>query len=226
MRGLLLLDERLRYLELPPRELLRHAREFDGDVEEVRLGVVNHDGRCGGQEEFEQVQKVPLRPAVTVELYDLRDEPALLFERLWTETGCQDVIASFARKRGYRFALERAVFLTVLHRLMQSGSDLAADRWREDYRIAGSDDLDLHHLYRAMAWLGEELPAEQQDAATKFAPRCTKDLIEEELFARRRDLFSRLDLVFLQLPCTSRGAVARRSGKTASARTTGPICHR
>jgi hypothetical protein len=122
--------------------------------------------------------------------------PALLFERLWTETGCQEVIASFARKRGHRFALERAVFLTVLHRLMRSGSDLAADRWREDYRIAGSDDLDLHHFYRAMAWLGEELPAEQQDAATKFAPRCTKDLIEEELFAHRRDLFSRLDLVF------------------------------
>ena len=122
--------------------------------------------------------------------------PALLFDRLWAETGCQDVIAGLARRRGHRFALERAVFLTVLHRLMRSGSDLAADRWREDYRIAGSDDLDLHHLYRAMAWLGEELPAEQQDAATPFAPRCTKDLIEEELFAHRRDLFSRLDLVF------------------------------
>jgi hypothetical protein len=122
--------------------------------------------------------------------------PALLFDRLWAETGCQEVIAGLARGRGHRFALERAVFLTVLHRLMRSGSDLAADRWREDYRIVGSDDLDLHHLYRTMAWLGEELPAEQQDAATPFAPRCTKDLIEEELFAYRRDLFSRLDLVF------------------------------
>jgi len=30
-----------------------------------------------------------------------------------------------------------------------------------------------------------------------FAPRCTKDLIEEQLFAHRRDLFSRLDLVFM-----------------------------
>jgi hypothetical protein len=123
--------------------------------------------------------------------------PALVFERLWEETGCQSVIAALGRGRGYRFALERAVFLTVLHRLMGGGSDLAADRWREDYRIAGSDDLDLHHLYRAMAWLGEELPADQQDAATPFAPRCTKDLIEEQLFAHRRDLFSRLDLVFM-----------------------------
>jgi hypothetical protein len=37
-----------------------------------------------------------------------------------------------------------------------SGSDRAADRWREDYAIAGVAGLDLHHLYRAMAWLGEE----------------------------------------------------------------------
>jgi DDE family transposase len=123
--------------------------------------------------------------------------PALLFERLWAETGCQGVIAAQARGRGHRFSLERAVFLTVLHRLMRGGSDLAADRWREDYRIDGSDGLDLHHLYRAMAWLGEALPADQQDGATPFAPRCTKDLIEEQLFAHRRDLFSRLDLVFM-----------------------------
>jgi hypothetical protein len=123
--------------------------------------------------------------------------PALLFERLWAETGCQSVITRLARRRGYRFALERAVFLTVLHRLMRGGSDLAAERWREEYRIAGSDALDLHHLYRAMAWLGEELSADQQEGATPFAPRCTKDLIEEQLFAHRRDLFSRLDLVFM-----------------------------
>jgi Transposase DDE domain len=132
-------------------------------------------------------------PAIAVR----RIGPALVFERLWEETGCQNVIAALADRRGHRFALERAVFLTVLHRLMGGGSDLAADRWREDYRITGSDDLDLHHLYRAMAWLGEELSADQQDAATPFAPRCTKDLIEEQLFAHRRDLFSRLDLVFM-----------------------------
>jgi transposase len=45
-----------------------------------------------------------------------------------------------------------------------------------------------------MAFLGEEL-ADQQDA-TPFAPRSTKDLVEEELFRHRRDLFSSLDLVF------------------------------
>jgi len=123
--------------------------------------------------------------------------PALVFERLWQETGCRALIADLAVARRQKFALERAVFLTVLHRLFISGSDRAAERWREDYAIAGVDGLDLHHLYRAMAWLGEELPAAEQDGRTPFAPRCRKDVIEERLFAHRRDLFSRLDLVFM-----------------------------
>ena len=96
--------------------------------------------------------------------------PALLFERLWEETGCRAVIAQLAGSRKHGFALERAVFLTVLHRLFVSGSDRAADRWREDYAIAGVEGLDLHHLYRAMAWLGEELPEKEQDGRTPFRP--------------------------------------------------------
>jgi hypothetical protein len=56
--------------------------------------------------------------------------PALMFERLWEETGCRAVIAELVGKRKHGFALERAVFLTVLHRLFVSGSDRAADRCR------------------------------------------------------------------------------------------------
>ena len=123
--------------------------------------------------------------------------PALVFERLWEETGCRKVIEALAGSRKHGFPLERAVFLTVLHRLFAGGSDRAADRWREDYTIDGVEDINLHHLYRAMAWLGEEQGKDQQDGATPFAPRCLKDVVEEELFARRRDLFSKLDLVFM-----------------------------
>jgi hypothetical protein len=123
--------------------------------------------------------------------------------------------------------LERVVFLTVLHRLMVGGSDLAADRWREDYHIAGADDLDLQHVYRAMAWLGEELPADQQAARTPFSPRCTKDVIEEQLFAHRRDLFTRLDLVFLTPQVsTSKGKGDKRSVDMDIARITDRICGR
>ena len=126
----------------------------------------------------------------------LRIGPSLIFERLWEETGCKAVITNLARERGFTFSLERAVFLTVLHRLFSPGSDRAADKWRADYRIEGTETLSLHQLYRTMAWLGEPLAPEGQANKTPFAPRCTKDVIEEHLFDRRRDLFTSLDLVF------------------------------
>jgi hypothetical protein len=122
--------------------------------------------------------------------------PPLVFGRLWQELGLPAILEDLLAGRRYEFAVERAVFLTVLHRLMVSGSDRAAEEWCRDYALEGVDSLQLHHLYRAMAWLGEELAAEQQAGATPFVPRCMKDRIEESLFARRKTLFSGLDLVF------------------------------
>ena len=122
--------------------------------------------------------------------------PALIFERLWQACSIDKVLTSLLKGRRFEFCVERAIFLTVLHRLFAPGSDRAAEKWKDDYAIEGVADLDLHHLYRAMAWLGEVLPHAQQDGATPFSPRTNKDLIEEALFARRRDLFSDLDIVF------------------------------
>jgi transposase len=128
--------------------------------------------------------------------------PALVFERLWQQTGCQRVIKQLLGPRRFEFDVERAVFLTVLHHLFDSGSDRAADKWKADYQIEGCDALQLHHLYRAMAWLGQELPKDQQKDKTPFAPRCVKDRVEEGLFAHRRDLFSGLQLVFFDTTST------------------------
>ena len=125
-----------------------------------------------------------------------RTGPPLVFERLWQEAGLPQILRGLLADRHYEFSVERAVFLTVLHRLFDPGSDRAADVWRAGYALDGMKGIELHHLYRAMAWLGEELPADEQRDATAFAPRTTKDLVEEALFARRRDLFSTLDLVF------------------------------
>ena len=116
----------------------------------------------------------------------------LVFGRLWERTGCRAVIEALIGRRGFEFPVERAIFATVLHRLMVSGSDRACERWLEAYRIEGADGLELHHLYRAMTWLGEALT--DQSGATR-APRRTKDLIEEKLFDRRRSLFSDLSVV-------------------------------
>ncbi len=119
----------------------------------------------------------------------------MIFERLWKQTGIKDAICDLLADRKFEFPVERAVFITVLNRLFSGGSDLWCSKWVRDYGIEGAGDVDLHHLYRAMAWLGEELPDTGQENRT-FTPRCVKDLIEEDLFLRSRDLFSSLDLVF------------------------------
>jgi len=119
---------------------------------------------------------------------------ALIFERLWEELGIKKVIDDLLSVRKFAFDVERAIFLSVLHRLFVSGSDRSCDKWRSDYVIEGVEELSLHHLYRAMAFLGEEV--EDQRGATPFSPRCIKDLIEEGIFFERRDLFTGLDLVF------------------------------
>jgi hypothetical protein len=105
--------------------------------------------------------------------------PALVVERMWNRLGLDRVIRGELRDRKFEFSVERAVFLTVLHRLFAQGSDRAADKWKRDYYIAGADELSLHHLYRAMAWLGEN-----------------KDDLEKSLFDSTRDLFTELDMVF------------------------------
>lgn len=121
--------------------------------------------------------------------------PDLVFGRLWESLQLPAILKRFLENRRFGFDVERAIYLTVLHRLFAPGSDRAAERWREAYRLPGTEALDLHHLYRAMAFLGEPLP-DQPGTLVLETPRCIKDRIEEELFEPRRDLFSKIDLVF------------------------------
>ena len=93
----------------------------------------------------------------------VRIGPDLVFGRLWERLGIQAELQGLLEKRRYAFDVERAIYLTVLHRLFVSGSDRAAEKWRGGYRIPGTESLELHHLSRAMAWLGEELPEAEQE---------------------------------------------------------------
>jgi transposase len=122
--------------------------------------------------------------------------PELIFQRLWSELKIPQVLEALLAPRRFEFPIERVVFLTVLHRLLHGGSDRNCMVWKDDYHLPGTETLQLHQMYRAMAWLGEPLGKDDQDGATPFAPRCIKDQIEEGLFHRRRDLFSELALVF------------------------------
>lgn len=123
--------------------------------------------------------------------------PAMIFGRLWEELQIPQVLQRLLAGRRFAIPLERILFLTVLHRLFVSGSDRSCVlNWKDRYSISGTEDVDLHQVYRAMGWLGEPLPSDEQGGATPFAPRCTKDALEEALFDRRRDLFTHLELVF------------------------------
>jgi len=151
--------------------------------------------------------------------------PALVFERLWQSSGCQRIVHALLAERRFQFDVERAIFASVLHRIMVSGSDRAACGWMRDQVIDGTAELELQHLYRAMAWLGEPLPKADQHHAT-HAPRCVKDQVEEALFARHRDLFTELDLVFFDttsLYFTGQGGqTIGRHGRSKDRR---PDCH-
>src|ERR1700737_623646 len=159
--------------------------EASGQLERLMRSGLRHceslaviDAHAGGE-----IPPVAIRPIGS----------DLVFARLWKESGIPEVLHSVLKARQYEFDLERAIYLTVLHRLFASGSDRAAERWREDYLIPGTEGLELHHLYRAMAFLGEAIePLEKPTGAV----RCTKDLVEEALFESRRDLFTEVELVF------------------------------
>ena len=118
----------------------------------------------------------------------------MLFGKIWERLGVAEVLGDLLKERAFEFAVERAVFVAALHRLFVSGSDRDCASWMTDYDIPGAEGLDLHHFYRAMAWLGEEM---EDKPAEAFAPRCVKDAIEEKLFERRRDLFTDLSAVFM-----------------------------
>jgi len=88
----------------------------------------------------------------------------LLFGRLWERLGVDAVLTEVLAGRGFGFDVEHAVFVATLHRLFVSGSDRACTDWMQSYAIDGAEGLALHHFYRAMAWLGEEIE-EQADGA-------------------------------------------------------------
>jgi hypothetical protein len=83
--------------------------------------------------------------------------PDLVFGHLWRETGCHAVLRRHLADRRFGFDVERAIYLTVVHRLMVSGSDRHASTWQQTLDIPGGKDLILNHAYKAMAWLGEAI---------------------------------------------------------------------
>ncbi|MGH2552670.1 MAG: IS1634 family transposase, partial [Chitinophagaceae bacterium] len=103
----------------------------------------------------------------------------MVVERIWEELSIGKVIRGLLSGHKFLFDVERAIYFTVLSRLFFPGSDRSAKQISRDYRIQGIEGLELHHLYRAMGWLGD-----------------CYSTVEEKMFHCNRTLFSDLNLVF------------------------------
>jgi transposase len=112
--------------------------------------------------------------------------PPLVFGRLWEQQKMPEVLVGLARGRKFHFPLERAVFALALQRLCEPGSDLQGSHWLGTLEGAGTELLELQHLYRTTGFLHE-----------------IRYDLERELYFRDRDLFNRqLDLIFLDTTST------------------------
>lgn len=120
--------------------------------------------------------------------------PVLVFEKLWKETACQKVLERLLSGRKFEFEVERAVFVTVLHRLLQRGSDRSALEWKEQYAIEGT----WTQLSTCTGlWLFWVRSCQQRNKwARRRFPRCVKDRMEGGALSERQDLFNSLELVF------------------------------
>ena len=117
--------------------------------------------------------------------------PDLVFGHLWRETGCQVVLRRHLAGRRFGFDVERAIYLTVLHRLMISGSDRHASVWQQTLEVPGVEGVTLNHAYKAMAWLGEAIDGDDSGQTRHYT-----DAIEEALYQHRKSLFGAISVAF------------------------------
>ena len=115
--------------------------------------------------------------------------PELAFGALWSKLHLEEILSELVAERRLEFPLERAVLGSVLHRLFASGSDRSAQAWLREVRIRGAETLELHHLYRARRFLGEEKdPLEEARYDGKFVLRTNSTLPASEVALNYKQL--------------------------------------
>jgi len=105
-----------------------------------------------------------------------------VLEAIWKQLGIDTVVRQQAGSRHLGFDVERALFALVANRACTPVSKLYChEQWlKEDVHIAGTQELKLHQLYRAMDFL-----------------EANKEAIEQAIFYRVADLLNLdVDVVF------------------------------
>jgi hypothetical protein len=110
-----------------------------------------------------------------------------VLEQLWKRVGVSEVIREVLADRQFDFDVERALFAMVANRaLAPSSKQHCYEQWlKEDVRIEGTEQLKLHHPYRAMDFL-----------------EANKETIEKAIYFRMADLLN-LDVEIVFYDTTS-----------------------
>jgi hypothetical protein len=125
------------------------------------------------------------RKGETVEIARYRVGPPLVFDRLWKDSGCRDALRAGTLAAELPFDLEQAVFLLVLHLLLDTELTRSPVRWAADYQFDNAAGLNLHHLHRAVVSLGKE-PAPSKGSGKKgTVEHSAKIRLEGRLLDRR-----------------------------------------
>ena len=101
-----------------------------------------------------------------------------VLEELWKRLGIAEIIRERSAASGLSFSVERALFAMVANRALAASSKLYCwEQWlREDVRIDGTRELELHHLYRAMDFFEANRPEVERAIFFKVADLLTLDV--------------------------------------------------
>lgn len=154
--------------------LLQLGREDELRKNGVLQGLVESIARVGG---------ISAGKDGSIRIADLEEEgrhnwgAVKVYRTLWDMFNLDKIIRESCRSKKRRFDLPATVFSAVVARLIRPSSKLKV--YERQHSYLGLKEVELEHLYRAMTALGEG-----------------KDLIEQKLFERQKDLFNiQVDIV-------------------------------
>jgi hypothetical protein len=101
-----------------------------------------------------------------------------VLQALWTRLGIPEVLNEVLGERRFELPVERALFAMVANRACAPASKLYCfSQWlAEDVRLAGTEALELQHLYRAMDVLEAEKAAIEQAIYFRVADLLSLDV--------------------------------------------------
>ncbi len=113
----------------------------------------------------------------------------VVYQKIWNQFDLPNLLRKISAQRKVQFDLNNAAFLMAVQHLLEPRSKLGT--YTHQHRYASLPGVSLNHLYRSLDLLWEH-----------------KELLEEEMFQKNRDLFNmQVDVVFYDVTTFSFASV-------------------